>query len=543
MLLAHTKSLLQHIPIAQFVELYEHSIIPRLTRRNKAIAISAAVTLSLFYFIREKVLKPPKRLRHIPYYGLYETLKSALTKETYWDESYRAVLPQINSPSSNGIYLKFSPMGWEVRVANPEDAKYIFFKHDKFPKAELFANAGRETLISKFFGGPNIVFLNGEHWKSQRMVANPAFRRSMPVKLFGELTLDLFKTIEESDGLVDFADLMERWTLDAIGRAGFGFNFNAVREKDNDWVNTYNVANSGISQALFSFFPSLDSKKFLWMFPKRQRIHQEMDRFLDMLNQVIYKKREMLDKGYTNNDSLEENEKDLLTLMIESERKGEGILSDEELKSNLCIFFLAGHDTTANSLSFAIYYLAKYPEYQERARKEALEILGDEPEDVLPSVEQTKQMKFINQVIKETLRVSGPAVQVVPRVCTEDTTLSGTFIPKGTHINVDIFNIHHSQKVWNDGSEFNPDRFDEETGEMVNRQAGEGMAWVPFGNGSRQCIGMNFSLAEQRVLLSMLLRKYNWALSNDSIHKERLMYKGFSVLHAYKMDIKFDKRY
>jgi cytochrome P450 len=189
---------------------------------------------------------------------------------------------------------------------------------------------------------------------------------------------------------------------------------------------------------------------------------------------------------------------------------------------------LAGHDTTANALSFAIHYLAenpvskeyicynlyelmltgihiKFKDIQQKAREEAIGILGDEPVDVLPTVEDTKRMTYINQIMKETLRINGPATRVVSRLAMEDTVLpSGTFIPKGTQVTVNIFNIQHSNKVWKNSDKFDPDRFAED-GEST-REAGEGMAWVPFGNGARQCLGMNFSLNEQRVMLSMLCK-------------------------------------
>jgi cytochrome P450 len=92
---------------------------------------------------------------------------------------------------------------------------------DLFPKADL--STGKEdTLSGKFVAGPNLAITNGAKWKSQRMIANPAFRRSMPVKLFGNLTIELFEIIESTDGTVNFSDLIERWTLEAIGKAGFG---------------------------------------------------------------------------------------------------------------------------------------------------------------------------------------------------------------------------------------------------------------------------------------------------------------------------------
>lgn len=107
--------------------------------------------------------------------------------------------------------------------------------------------------------------------------------------------------------------------------------------------------------------------------------------------------------------------------------------------------------------------------------------------------------------MKETLRINGPVTRLFPRIATEDTDFSGIFIPKGTQVTVNIFNMQHDDNLWKDSKTFNPDRFSEET----DRGSG---AWVPFGNGGRQCIGMNFSIAEQRVMLSMLCKYYLFIL-------------------------------
>jgi cytochrome P450 len=109
-----------------------------------------------------------------------------------------------------------------------------------------------------------------------------------------------------------------------------GFDFNAIADKNNQYVKIYNDINDGMRDPKFFLFPKMDTK-FLWMFPKRQELHREMDEFLEMLDGVIQNKKNALKEG-AHNDSLEENEKDLLSLMIESGEKGEGILSDVELK-------------------------------------------------------------------------------------------------------------------------------------------------------------------------------------------------------------------
>lgn len=139
---------------------------------------------------------------------------------------------------------------------------------------------------------------------------------------------------------------------------------------------------------------------------------------------------------------------------------------------------------------------------QQKAREEVIKILGDAPMDVLPTIEDTKNMTYINMVIKETLRINGPAVRVLTRITNQDTELSGTFIPKGTQLTVNIFDIQHTEEYWKNASIFDPERFsDDGTNEGSS-------TWLPFGNGARMCIGMNFSMCEQRVILSMLCKLY-----------------------------------
>ncbi|CAO3639437.1 unnamed protein product [Mucor hiemalis] len=524
-------------PLQNAVNLYNNEVLPRLTKRNKVIGISAAVAISLVFLIRENVLKPPKKIRHIPYLSFIKVVKSMFANESISDRTYKLNLPKLHSPENKGLYSEYGRSGWIVQVSNPEDAKRVLLKHELFPKAEQEIQY-ENSLNGKFIDGPNIVLLNGHEWKSQRKVANPAFRRSMPVKLFGKLTQEMFRSMETMNETINVSDLMERWTLDAIGKAGFDFDFHAISDRNNKWVHNYNSIQKGMRDPVFFLFPFLDTK-LLWLFPKRRALHKQMDEFLGMLDDVIKNKRETLKKGIQNK-ALDENERDLLSLMIETEEDGVS-MNDAELKSNLCLFFLAGHDTTANALSFAIHYLAQNQDIQRKAREEAIEILGSEPVDVLPTAEETKRMTYINQIMKETLRINGPASRVIPRIAKEDTDLSGTFIPKGTQLTVNIYNIQHDDNYWKDGDKFNPDRFSED-GEAT-RGAGEGLAWLPFGNGARQCIGMNFSLNEQRVMLSMLLRKFTWETPANSIHKNGVVIQGVGVVGPMDLDITFHKRY
>ncbi|KAI8330262.1 cytochrome P450 [Choanephora cucurbitarum] len=526
--------------IQNLLELYNLYVLPNLTKRNKKIGISAAVVFSMIYFLN-RLLKPPKHLRQFPYVSYYTVIKSAVRGEAIRDFDTHVIAPLLDKSPNQAVYLRPLGTGWNVMIADPELAKTVFLKTENFPKA-VMPHSVKETALGRFLGENSILVSNGQEWKSQRKLANPAFHRSMPVNLFGKLTLDFFEVIDQNNGHIDFTDLIQRWTLEAIGKAGFGFDFNAIKEKDNDWINTYNAINAGFTNPIYLLFPFLDQKDSFLLSPARRKVHYHMTRFLNMVDQIILQKRQAVKEGNLENDYLAENEKDLLTLMIEGELRGEGMMSNDDMRNNVCVFFLAGHDTTANTLAFAIYYLATYPEIQQRAREEAIKVLGDEPRDVLPTLEQTREFVYINQVMRETLRINGPVSRVVSRKATEDFFLHDTLIPKGTPVNVDINAIHHNKKFWTNPYEFDPSRFAED-GEGTTRKAGSGMAWLPFGSGARQCIGMNFSLYEQRVFLSMLLRRYTWKLPENSIHKNGVVPVGASITSPARLDIDFTRRY
>ncbi|KAI9306823.1 cytochrome P450, partial [Cunninghamella echinulata] len=355
------------------------------------------------------------------------------------------------------------------------------------------------TLIHRYIGGDSILTLNGSDWKRHRKIANKAFNQSMPIKLFGELTLQMFDTIDNLGSTVEVADLFQRLTIDVIG-----FHFNSLVDRDNKWVSYYNSVKEGMLHPFFVVFPLFDST-LLRFFPKRQKIHDNLTEFTNMMDTIIEDKRKQLLAEKLDQDTVkDQSERDLLTLMLESENDEQVVLSNEELRNNLCIFFLAGHDTTSFSLSFMIYELAKNQDLQEKARKEALEILGNDHRDNLPTAEQTKNMTFINAVMKETMRLHPAVNTTTVREVTEDCHLGEIFIPKGTQVASDIINLHHCGKLWRNPHEFNPDRF--LPGGEYEQHASSGLTWIPFSAGGRICVGMNFSLAEQRVVLSMLCK-------------------------------------
>ncbi|KAI9306766.1 cytochrome P450 [Cunninghamella echinulata] len=455
------------------------------------------------------------------------------------------------------MYMKKSLLGWTLQIANPKDAKQVFLKTDLFAKADMTVQKG--TLRQDYLRSNNIVFANERlEWKKHRTVYNriksnrmiyiyikkkywKAFHRSMPIKLFADLTNRSFTIIDNhNDEPIDVSEIFDKLTLDVIGKAGFDYDFNATLCDKSDWLNTYRDIIVASQEPIFFLFPFLE-KKLLWLFTKRKQRHKLVTKMHTMLDKVIENKRQAIKNQDKKQNANDDREKDLLTLMLESESNGEGYLTNEELNSNLNIFFLAGADTTSNNIAFCLYFLAKNKDIQQRAREEAIKIFGDDPIDITPTPDQMKELTYINQILKEVLRISGPAVATTPRIVTQNTELSGVFIPKNTILEVAIYDIHHSKYVWKYPETFNPDRFTKD-GE-AEQKTREGLAWVPFASGSRMCIGMNFSLAEQRVMLLAFLRKYEWELPENSIHKEKLVTNNLFIIKPRDLYIIFKRRY
>ncbi|KAG2172696.1 hypothetical protein INT43_000043 [Umbelopsis isabellina] len=525
-------SLLERLHIApENLEGINHGLKPTHIATAAALAVGTLIYRTFSY---------PQKLSHISHVPAWQWFWSVIRGETNLDRTKKFMLPRLHE--SGGLVSHWGQFGWEVVLINPELAKAILRKPDVYPKSTSISDLHPETLVHRFLGHSNLVLANGEDWKRRRRIANPAFHRSMPVKAFSQLTANVFQQIDKSEGApIDVGPLLQSFTLDAIGLVGFGFDFNAILTPDNEWVHTYNYVANNLLEFPFIFFPILDTH-LRFLFPKRQDKHKALTKLNDLFDLIIKNKREAIEKKALNK---EENEKDLLTLLIESGRGEDDAnepLDDEELRSELVLFFFAGHDTTANALASTLYFLATHKEVQAKARKEAEDVLGDEPRDSWPSVNELKEMTYITCVLKEAARLANPASGIIEREVTEDTNLGGYIVPKGSLLNIDILGVHHNPDYWSDPETFNPDRF-KEGGEMDSQTSAA--AYLPFGAGTRQCIaGMNFSIAEQRVALSGILRKYEVSLPENSEHKDGLKFSNhLFLLQPKNLKIIFKRRY
>lgn len=175
---------------------------------------------------------------------------------------------------------------------------------------------------------------------------------------------------------------------------------------------------------------------------------------------------------------------------------------------------MAGHDTTSTSLSSALYFLAKHPDVQEKAREELNKVMAGRSSDAVPTVEDQKQFHYLSCVIKETMRMLPPLGNLPFRFTPEETQLGSLTLPKMTGVQVEILGLHHS--AYEKEDVFMPERFMGNDGKVkVTLESNDEYKWLAFGAGTRVCIGMHFSIQEQRVILCILLRLFKVKLSHE----------------------------
>ena len=189
-------------------------------------------------------------------------------------------------------------------------------------------------------------------------------------------------------------------------------------------------------------------------------------------------------------------------LLTATDDTGTG-MSDEDIRAEVDTFMFEGHDTTTSGKCWTLYCLAKHPEHQEKVREEVRSVLmGRE----CLEYDDLKELKYTQWCIKEAMRLYPPVPEVYRQV-SKDVTLENYTIPKGTIFSVMIYLIHHNPEVWEDPEQFDPLRF-----HPSNVEKRDPYAYIPFSAGHRNCIGQNFAMNEEKVVIATIVSRFRLTL-------------------------------
>ncbi|MNE35156.1 Pentalenene oxygenase [compost metagenome] len=201
-------------------------------------------------------------------------------------------------------------------------------------------------------------------------------------------------------------------------------------------------------------------------------------------------------------------------------------MSIEQLIDEIKVLFIAGHETTANALTFTLYLLGRYPDVQQKVFEEIIEVESQTSN----SIEQLQKMVYTNAVLNESMRLYPPA-WITDRQNLEDDSLAEFKIKKDTLIGVSFYELHRNPKYWNNPDEFIPERF-------LGEQKKESMQYFyPFGAGPRMCIGTGFAIYEMCLTISQIVKKYTIKSDNDTVQFNPLI-----TLKPINVEVSFSKR-
>jgi cytochrome P450 len=372
---------------------------------------------------------------------------------------------------------------------NPRDIETLLTKHTK-----IFRKS--RTLRSSFFYrlvGNGLVTSEGEFWRRQRRLAQPAFHRQR-ISSYGDVMVQFaeraiagWKSGEHRDISRD----MTRLTLEIVVKT----LFNSDVSNDADRV-------GAILTTLVKPFASQATLK--WILDNRlpTPAHRRYFRAVSEIDAIVYRIiAERRASGY--------DEGDLLSMLLQAQDEDGSQMNDQQLRDEVMTLFLAGHETTALALSWSWYLLATHPEAEQKFHAELAEVLGGRA----PNVSDLPNLKYTEMIAKEALRLYPPAYGV-GREAVEETEIGGYRVPKGTQLFAFQWVTQRDPRYFDEPDAFKPERW-------INGDPSPKYAYFPFGGGSRQCIGSYFAMMEIVLLLATIGQRFRFKLDPD--HKVELL--------------------
>jgi cytochrome P450 len=356
---------------------------------------------------------------------------------------------------------------------------------DDFPKSDRVREGLRPLL------GNSVFVTNGEVWKRQRRIIDPAFEGGRLREVFPAMVLAGQAAVARVGALADGTPReIEAETSHAAADVIFRTLFSIPIEHQvaaqvfsefREHQRAQPVVNLGALLPLPRWFPRLHSRR-------TRQTAQTIRRLITQLTQD----RAMAIQAGTAPD-------DLATKIMTTQDPQTGeTFAPDEMVDQVAIFFLAGHETSASALAWALYLLALYPDWQEKLAEEA-RLVGEEPEFA-----DVSKLRISRDVFRETLRLYPPVPMMVREAaCPEK--FRDRSVPKGSQIVLSPWHLHRHERLWDRPDDFDPARFQTENGKTCLREA-----FIPFSAGQRVCTGAGFAMIEGPLLLSMLVRAFRF---------------------------------
>lgn len=379
-------------------------------------------------------------------------------------------------------------VGWNeidgpvYQLNHPDHIEQVLVQNNQnYIKGEAF----QRTLAP--ITGNGILNSEGAVWRRNRHLIQPAFNPGRIQEYAGmmtDCTEDLLATWDDGETRLVHEDMMEV-TLHIVAQALFGVDID-------DYVDD-------VGRALEEFMEASDSLSHYVLpeqipTPSRRRIQHARERLDSVVYELIERRRE--DPG----------EHDVISTLLDVTDDEGNTLSTEQIRDEVVTLLLAGHETTALSLTFTAYALARHPEVERRLVAELDEVLGGET----PTMADLSELTYTEQVVKESMRLYPPVPGIVREPVKPD-IVGGYEIPAGATIRMHQWVVHRDSRWYDDPLAFEPTRWTDEFEKSLPK-----LAYFPFAAGPRRCIGDRFAMLEARLLLATIYQQYHLELTPDT---------------------------
>ena len=383
---------------------------------------------------------------------------------------YRAWMAEFRTPFFRSFLVNQPDLVAEILKARPDD----------FPKSDRIGEGLRPLL------GNSVFLTNGETWKRQRRIIDPAFEGGRLRDTFPAMWAAAEAAVARlQEGDVEIEALTSHVAADVIFRTLFSIPIDheiaaQVFTRFRDYQRSQPILN------LAAFIPLPR-----WMPRFHRRATRDAARDIRALIGRLVEQRQAEIAAGTAPD-------DLATKIMTTRDPVTGeCFSGAEMVDQVAIFFLAGHETSASALGWAMYLLATHPEWQDRVAGEAAEMA--------PEFSAISRLRISRDVFRETLRLY-PPVPMMVRTASCPERFRDRDVPTGAQLVLSSWHLHRHARLWEDPDGFDPARWGTENGRTCQREA-----FLPFSAGARVCPGAGFAMAEGPLILSMLVRAFRFA--------------------------------
>ena len=367
------------------------------------------------------------------------------------------------------------------------------------------------TVLGPVIGHQGLLLSEGSLWRKQRKLITPLFHRikmkamnktmenvtMKQLQRWKDRTEEDMKINKNSPGIkVELHREMTSLTLDIVSTAIFGSSMCESEDVSNMIFDCFNdIMNLGFAEAI----KPINQLPFMKYVPtaSKKKIKEGAATLQNLCAKLIEERKQGLSQSVCQG-------KDLLDLLLDAVDEEDGShMSSNQVMQECLNFITAGHETTSNLMTFVCYIVATMPEIKERCLEDIRDVMGDDPFN--GGFDQVKSLKYIESVLMETLRLY-PSAPFVQRMCVADNTIgegeNKINIKAGTTIAINTFALHRMEKYWENPEKFDPERF-------LQKSPYTRFAFLPFGGGTRSCIGQQFALQEAKIMLAYILQNYD----------------------------------